>query len=91
MSDADTVLLAISQILDHSELKDPKAHYTSGGCFDFYEKLKGYFPDAVPRYDGNHVTVQIGTRTYDATGLKTYDLRDEPALLEKANLWSVGE
>ena len=66
--------------------------YTHGACFQFHLILKTIWPDAIPWYDGGHVTTEIGGAYWDITGevkltSSAYPLAQEPRILEEAYTW----
>lgn len=42
--------------------------YMTGGCYQFYLKLKKRFPEAQAYYNSDHIIIKIDDYYYDATG-----------------------
>lgn len=66
MNIEDRVLYYIASV--RKRLGDNCSHYLNGGCYSFYFKLLGKFPEAECWYDGDHVITKIKDKFYDITG-----------------------
>jgi len=68
----------------------PHLDFMHGDCFKFYLILKEYYPEAVPYYNGEHVTVMLYGRLWDANGVVYYPMESEPRIMTEAFNWSSG-
>lgn len=70
--------------------------YTEGSCYHFYLILKEVFPQAICRYDADHVVTEIDGKCYDITGevrgdaaLNNYDRIPSYSLKAPFNIYKI--
>lgn len=78
---------AVSHAIKVINIENSEKDFLNGDCFLFHTLLKGFFPEAVPFYDGNHVYSMVYGRLWDCRGLRLYPLEAEPRIYEQAKDW----
>lgn len=76
----------VDNILEHV-LKLSSTFDPEGTCVDFHLLLVDHFQNAVPYYDGDHVTTMIEGCLWDKKGLRNYPVSLEPAILKTMKDW----
>ncbi len=69
MTDLTRQRQILSQIEAIRNSRADNAHYFSnGGCWQFFEILRAFYPEAQPWTDGDHVVTRIDGKLYDIGG-----------------------
>lgn len=72
----------------HARAAILKKYGKNVNCFRYHLELVRIFEEGIPFYDGNHVlTLMPNNKMYDKSGMRMYDMRQEPRIYKQAHSW----